>query len=77
MKSLLIRDTTRQEREEIVREALGSMEAACDGCAPGVAEMYEAYIDGELELKEVNMRFSAHYTKGMQGPDKQTCEEMI
>ena len=76
MKSLLIADTTREEREEIVREALGSMEAACDGCAPGVAEMYEAYIDGKLELREVNMRYSACYTKGMQDPEKQACEEM-
>ena len=47
MKSYLIQDTTREEREKIVAESIGSVEAACDGCAPGVAEMYQAYIDGE------------------------------
>ena len=46
MKSYLIQDTTREEREKIVAESIGSVEAACDGCAPGVAEMYQAYIDG-------------------------------
>ena len=42
MKSYLIQDTTREEREKIVAESIGSVEAACDGCAPGVAEMYQA-----------------------------------
>lgn len=54
MKSYLIQDTTREEREKIVAESIGSVEAACDGCAPGVAEMYQAYIDGEKELREIN-----------------------
>lgn len=35
MKSYLIQDTTREEREKIVAESIGSVEAACDGCAPG------------------------------------------
>ena len=47
MKSYLIKDTTREEREQIVAEALGNIEANCDGCMPGLAEMYQAYIDGE------------------------------
>ena len=51
MKSYLIQDTTREEREKIVAQSIGSVEAACDGCAPGVAEMYQAYIDGEKELR--------------------------
>ena len=46
MKSYLIKDTTRG-RERIVNESVGQIEAACDGCAPGVIEMYQAYIDGE------------------------------
>lgn len=74
MKSYLIADTTREEREEIVNEALGSLEGACDGCAPGLAEMYQAYIDGKMELREVNMAFSARYTKGMEGPSREACE---
>lgn len=30
MKSYLIKDTTREEREQIVAEALGNIEANCD-----------------------------------------------
>lgn len=63
MKSLLIRDTTREERERIVAESIGNIEGACDGCMPGIAEMYQAYIDGEKELREVNAAFSAGYVK--------------
>jgi len=70
MPSYLIKDTTREEREQIVAEALGNMEANCDGCMPGLAEMYQAYIDGEMELRECNAAFNARYVSGMQGPDK-------
>lgn len=64
MKSLLIKDTTREEREQIVADSIGSIEAACDGCAPGVIEMYQAYIDGVKELREVNREYVAHYISG-------------
>lgn len=39
MQSLLIKDTTRAQREQIVAESLGNISGACDGCAAGVAEM--------------------------------------
>ena len=42
----LIKDTTKEERERIVTDALGNISASCDGCMPGLAEMYQAYIDG-------------------------------
>ena len=35
MKSLLIKDTTREEREQIVADSIGSIEAACDGSRTG------------------------------------------
>jgi hypothetical protein len=70
MKSYLICDTTREEREQIVAEALGNIEANCDGCMPGLAEMYQPYIDGEMELRECNMAFNARYISGQQGPEK-------
>ncbi len=69
-KSILIKDTTREERIEIVRRGLdwcgdGSCEQ-CSGCSMGVGSidaMYLPYIEGELELAEVNMRHAAdHYT---------------
>ena len=42
----LIAETTREEREKIVAESLGNIEANCDGCMSGLAEMYQDYIDG-------------------------------
>ena len=64
--SVLIKDTTREEREEIVRRGLsfcgdGSCEQ-CSGCSMGVGSidaMYQPYIDGKLELAEVNMLHAA------------------
>ena len=70
MKSYLIKDTTREEREAIVAEALGNIEASCDGCMPGLAEMYQAYIDGEMELRECNATFNKGYISGKQGPER-------
>lgn len=37
MKSYLIKDTTREEREQIVADCLNETEGACEGCAPGIA----------------------------------------
>lgn len=34
----------------------GYIEANCDGCMAGLAEMYQDYIDGKRELDSVNMR---------------------
>ena len=76
MKSLLIKDTTREEREQIVAEAIGNTEGACDGCAPGLAAMYDDYIDGKMELKDVNMAFRSGYVSGQTGPDRMSCAEM-
>ena len=70
-KSKLIKDTTREERIRIVAEGLnwcgdGSCEQ-CSGCSLGVGSievMYAPYIDGELELREVNMLNAAkNYTR--------------
>lgn len=71
--SYLIQDTTREERERIIAESLGNIEAGCDGCMAGLAEMYQAYIDGEKELCEINMEFRARYVSGDQGPERAGC----
>ena len=73
IKSILIKDTTREEREQIVAESIGNIESACDGCSPGLIEMYQDYIDGKKELREVNMEFNARYVRGMEGPDRRSC----
>ncbi len=43
----LISETTKKEREQIVAESLGNIEAIRDGCMSGLAEMYQDYIDGK------------------------------
>ena len=58
-KSKLIKDTTREERIQIVRKGLMSWGEDCDsvsGDMAGIDEMYQPYIDGELKLAECNMR---------------------
>lgn len=72
-KSLLIRDTTRAERERIIAESVGSIDGLCDGCSPGLLRMYEDYIEGRKELREINMEFRSNYVSGAAGPDKHGC----
>ena len=57
MKSLLIKDTTREEREQIVAESIGYIDGSCDGCMAGLADMYQDYIEGKREIKDINMEF--------------------
>lgn len=64
MPGYLIKDTTVEERKKIVEESLGNIDATCDGCMAGLAEMYEAYIRGEKEIREINMEFNARYVRG-------------
>lgn len=71
--SILIKDTTRQEREKIVADSIGNIEGMCDGCAPGLADMYQDYIDGKREISEINMEFRAQFVSGIEGPDKSPC----
>ena len=70
--STLIKDTTREQRMQIVAKGLdwcgdGSCEQ-CSGCSIGIGSidaMYAPYIDGKLELAEVNMLHAAtKYTHG-------------
>ena len=73
MKSLLIKDTSKEEREQIVAESLGNIDGSCDGCAADLADMYQDYIDGKRELREINMSFRRGYVSGDEGPQKQEC----
>ena len=69
MKFILIKDTTREEREEIVRRALyGDCGAECEFCSGcdnrgggRIDSIYQAYIDGEKELSEINAEYSAPF----------------
>ena len=63
MAGFLIKDTTREEREQIVADSLGNIDAYYDGCMCGITEMYQDYIDGKKELREINMEFNARYVR--------------
>ncbi len=69
----LISETTKEEREKIVAESLGNIEANCDGCMSGLAEMYQDYIDGKKELRDINMEFNARYVKADDMPVRGRC----
>ena len=72
--SILIRDTTREERERIVAESIGNISGLCDGWSPGIIEMYQDYIDGKRELREINMEFKTRYVSGSGRPEREGCE---
>ena len=70
MEKYLIRNTTGEERERIVRESLGCGYGGCENCSScGVYgagdpfDMFQPYIDGIKEISEINEEFSASYLK--------------
>lgn len=74
MESYLIKDTTKEERAQIVADSLGNIFATCDGCSARTVEMYQDYIDGKKELREVNMEYNARYISGKEVPERGGCE---
>ena len=71
MKSILIKDTTREQRERIVREALyGACGADCEFCSGcdnlgggRIDAIYQPYIDGEKEIAEINAAYRAPFVR--------------
>ena len=68
MQSVLIKDTTREQRQEIVCRGLAACGGSCDGCnscgnlgGGRVEEIYRPYIEGEKELWQIN----EEYHRGM------------
>lgn len=63
MASILIKDTTKEERAKIVAEALG--EDCGLGCGfEGTGIDYQLYIDGIKELRELNMEANCGFVRG-------------
>lgn len=62
MQSLLIGDTTREQREQIVRDSLGYGDLGCDDAVDGY-DFYLPYIEGRMELRELTMRFQTAFVK--------------
>ena len=74
MPGYLIKDTTKEERKQIVEESLGNISANCDVFMARLADMYQDYIDGKKEIREINMEFNARYVHGdMDKEEKRSC----
>ena len=71
MQSILIKDTTREQREQIVREALfgacGTDCEFCSGCdnlgGGRIEALYQPYIVGEKEIAEINAQYRAPFVR--------------
>ena len=70
-KSILIKDTTREERERIVARALSVCRGSCNFCngcgslgSGRLESMYEPYFAGEKEIAEINMEIRGGIVKG-------------
>ena len=63
MAGYLIKETTCEERKQIVEEALGNLSASCDGCMAGLAD-----------IRDINMEFNARYERGdMDREERRSC----
>jgi hypothetical protein len=66
----LIKNTTKEQREKIIRDSLGCGGGGCENCsACGVYgagdpyDMYQSYIDGQKEISEINQEFIPSYLR--------------
>ena len=66
IENILICNTTQAQREKIVQDSLGITDGLCDGCSEGLIDMYDDYIYGKKELREINNAFQAAYVTGDQ-----------
>ncbi|MBE6024929.1 MAG: purine biosynthesis protein PurH [Cellulosilyticum sp.] len=74
MEKFLIKNTTRAQREQIVRDALGYSEFGCDDCGGRYGyDLYEPYIDGEKEISEITQAFRASYVSDSKVPPRSGC----
>jgi hypothetical protein len=65
---LLIKNTTREQREKIIRDSLdygGGGRENCSACgvygASDPVEMYQPYIDSDKEIDDINRELNARY----------------
>jgi len=66
-KSILIKDTTREERISIIRGSLDCGAGGCENCSNcwlgggTVDGIYQDYIDGKRELADINREYSERF----------------
>ena len=72
MEEYLIKNTTREQREQIVKDSLGYSELGCDDAMDGY-DMYLPYIEGIKELREITMEYQAQYVRDMEREERGRC----
>lgn len=60
MESTLIKDTTKQQRIELIKSWM-PQDDGLDDCDIDLFDMYKDYIDGKREIREINESFQAEY----------------
>lgn len=61
--SFLIKDTTKEERKKIVKNAFGITVASNEMPSKEVIELTKKYINGEMELEDVQKKVIEMYRK--------------
>ena len=67
MKSTLIKDTTKLERIQLIKQ--WEETEGCENSGVDLMEFFRDYIDGIKEIPEVNAEFNARYLTEMPGDD--------
>lgn len=74
MEEFLIRNTTREQREQMVKDSLGYSDVGCEECSGAYGyDMYQPYIEGEKELEEITREFRAAYVRDMERQERNGC----
>lgn len=60
MESTLIKDTTKQQRIQLIKSWM-PQDDGLDDCEIDLFDMYKDYIDGKREIREINESFNATY----------------
>lgn len=60
----LISETTREERKNIVKNALGISLLGADMPSDDVLELAKQYIEGKIEIEEIQRKVLEKYTNG-------------
>lgn len=72
MKSFLIKDTTKSERIELIKQWVNEDESLND-CGIDLWDMYDDYIKGVREISEINMSFHEGFYEETDMPDEPGC----
>ena len=60
----LVSETTREDRKDIVKKALGISLLGADMPSNDVLELAKQYIDGKIEIEEIQRKVLEKYTNG-------------